>query len=34
VREIAAGGAIVDPQIVDALLTMQEPKARICRSRR
>jgi len=26
VREIAAGGAIVDPQIVDALLTMQEPK--------
>ena len=28
VREIAAGGAIVDPQIVDALLTMQEQKQR------
>ena len=28
VREIAAGGAIVDPQIVDALLTMQEQKER------
>jgi DNA-binding NarL/FixJ family response regulator len=26
VREVAAGGAIVDPQIVDALLTMQERK--------
>jgi DNA-binding NarL/FixJ family response regulator len=26
VREIAAGGAIVDPLIVDALLTMQGPK--------
>jgi DNA-binding NarL/FixJ family response regulator len=26
VREVAAGGAIVDPQIVDALLAMQERK--------
>ena len=28
VREIAAGGAIVDPKIVDALLTMQEQRER------